>query len=218
MDYFDMPSKSAIISRGAEATIERIQAFGKDCIKKTRIPKGYRHSLLDEKLRKERMTHEAKMLHAVKGMGIHTPLVYALDKNEMAIYMEYINAPRMKHALLQKNKKGIHERLCEQLGKQIALLHAHHIVHGDLTTSNVLVQGEKTNSPTLTFIDFGLSTVSHKLEDMAVDLVNLKKTFSATHSTIPNGWELIVQGYLGNGGKEAVLKQLKEVEARIRYA
>ena len=213
-----MSSKSAIISRGAEATIERIKAFGKDCIKKARVPKGYRHPLLDEKLRKERMMHEAKMLHAVKGMGIRTPLVYALDKNEMVIYMEYFDAPRLKHVLLQKDKKGMHELLCKEFGEQIALLHSHHIVHGDLTTSNVLVQGEKTNSPTLIFIDFGLSTVSHKLEDMAVDLVNLKKTFSATHSTIPNGWDLIVQGYLGNGGKEAVLKQMHEVEARIRYA
>jgi Kae1-associated kinase Bud32 len=117
-----------------------------------------------------------------------------------------------------KQNKALREKLCLDLGRQIALLHARDVVHGDLTTSNVLVEKAKTKNPTLAFIDFGLSQISSKLEDKAVDLVNLKKTFIATHSDFPEGWELIQRGYLENGGKEAVLKQVKQVESRIRYA
>ncbi|QQR92864.1 MAG: Kae1-associated serine/threonine protein kinase [Candidatus Iainarchaeum archaeon] len=213
-----MRAATTILSRGAEATIEQLTIFGKECIKKTRIKKSYRHPSLDEKLRKERMSHEAKMLHAVKELGVRAPLLYAIDHHEMAIYMEYLDAPRLKHVLQSKTKGKLREELCVELGKQIATLHAHDIVHGDLTTSNVLVDKLKTKKPELVFIDFGLASITSKLEDKAVDLVNLKKTFSATHSELPRGWELIVQGYLSNSGKEAVLKQLKEVEARIRYA
>lgn len=213
-----MSKKNTIISRGAEATIERIQLFGKGAVKKTRVPKGYRHPALDEKLRKERLSHEAKMLHEVKSFGIRTPVLYALDKNEMAIYMEYIDAPRLKHVLLSKAKGKLREELCREFGKQIAQLHNHNIVHGDLTTSNVLVKNEKTKKPELVFIDFGLAQITPKIEDKAVDLVNLKKTFTATHSDFLQGWDLIVQGYTDNHGRKEVLAQMKEVESRIRYA
>ncbi len=213
-----MPSKTIILSRGAEATIERTRMLGRNVIKKIRVPKGYRHPSLDEKLRKERLSHEAKMLHEVKFIGVRTPFVYALDKKEMSIYMEYIDAPRLKHVLLSHKKAGAREALCEELGRQIALLHAHHIVHGDLTTSNVLVEKMKTKKPELVFIDFGLAQISSKLEDKAVDLVNLKKTFSATHSDFAVGWDLILKGYLENSGKKEVIQQMHAVESRIRYA
>lgn len=208
-------TKTNIISQGAEATIQKISAFGKTVVKKTRVKKTYRHANLDEKLRKERLAHEARMLHHVKTLGLRTPVLYMTDLDEMALYMEYVDAPRMKHTL-KKNKK-IRKELCLELGKQIAQLHAHNIVHGDLTTSNVLVETH-AKKPRLVFIDFGLAFISNKVEDKAVDLVNLKKTFEATHSDFAEGWELICKGYLENGGKEAVLKQLKQVESRIRYA
>lgn len=217
-------AKKKYLSIGAEATLEKKKILGKNVVIKTRVVKGYRHALLDTPLRRERTSHEAKMLHAVKKMGIPSPIVYSVDAPESTIYMEYVDAPRLKHVLLNKKIKNTEKmRLCEELGKIIAVLHAHHVIHGDLTTSNVLVRKTKdakrkkmTNE--LVMIDFGLSTYSHKLEDAAVDLVNLKKTFSATHSTLNNGWEEIQKGYLENGGMKKVLKQMNEVESRIRYA
>src|SRR6185295_12252772 len=99
----------------------------------------------------------------------------------------------------------------------IARMHGHGLVHGDLTTSNVLVRPVKRGNE-LVMIDFGLSTYSTKLEDLAVDLVNLKKTFTATHADFEGGWEVIQRAYLAQGGKKNVLTQMEDVEKRIRYA
>lgn len=215
---------SEIISIGAEATLEKKKLFGKNTIVKTRVVKGYRNPLLDAPLRRERMSHEAKMLHAVKKIGVSTPTVYLVEPHASTIYMEYVDAPRLKHVLLDAKIKNAEKlRLCNEYGKIIATMHAHHLIHGDLTTSNVLVRKSKKskskkNTNELVMIDFGLATYSHKAEDAAVDLVNLKKTFSATHSTIEKGWGEIQKGYLENGGAKSVLKKMNEVESRIRYA
>lgn len=229
-----MPSKKKtklspeIISIGAEATLEKKKTFGKNIVIKTRVVKGYRNPLLDAPLRRERTSHEAKMLHAAKKMGVRTPLVYLVEPQSSTIYMEHVDAPRLKHVLLDKKIKNTEKmHLCEEFGKIIATLHKHHLIHGDLTTSNVLVlknkskkkKGEKKiTANELVMIDFGLATYSHKMEDAAVDLVNLKKTFSATHSALHEGWNEIQRGYLANGGAKSVLKKMDEVESRIRYA
>lgn len=225
--------KEKYISIGAEATLEKQKILGKQIVVKTRVVKGYRNPLLDAPLRRERTSHEAKMLHAVKKMGAPSPIVYFVDPSASAIYLEYVDAPRLKHVLLDTKIKNTEKmRLCYELGKIIAILHNHHVIHGDLTTSNVLVRknnlgkknhGKKKSAKTnfkneLVMIDFGLSTNSHKVEDAAVDVVNLKKTFSATHSTLNEGWEEIQKGYLENGGAKKVLKRMEEVESRIRYA
>ncbi len=210
--------KPLFLSIGAEATLEKKKILGKDIVVKTRVVKGYRNPLLDAPLRRERTSHESKMLHAAKKLGVNTPMVYLVDPQTSTIYMEYVNAPRLKHVLFNaKIKKTEKLRLCNEFGKIIAVLHGHHLIHGDLTTSNVLVKKNKKRNE-LVMIDFGLATYSHKAEDAAVDLVNLKKTFSATHSTIEKGWEEIQRGYVENGGAKSVLKQMNEVESRIRYA
>ncbi len=217
-------TKSPFLSVGAEATIEKKKMLGKEIVVKTRVVKGYRHPQLDAPLRRERTSRESKMLHAAKKMGVLTPAVYLVDPATSTIYMEYVDAPRLKHVLLDKEVKNAEKlRLCHEFGKIISILHAHHLIHGDLTTSNVLVRKKKktngkNNANELVMIDFGLATFSHKIEDAAVDLVNLKKTFSATHSTMNGGWEAIQKGYLENGGAKNVLKQMNLVESRIRYA
>lgn len=220
-------TQSQFLSIGAEATIEKNKILGKEMVVKTRVVKGYRNPLLDAPLRRERTLHESKMLHAAKKMGIQTPIVYLVDTHTNTIYMEYVDAPRLKHVLLDgKTKITEKMRLCKEFGKIIATFHEYHLIHGDLTTSNVLVRKNKKSknkksqkhTNELVMIDFGLAFFSHKMEDLAVDLVNLKKTFSATHSTLNKGWEEIQKGYLENGGAKNVLKQMEHVESRIRYA
>jgi Kae1-associated kinase Bud32 len=209
---------SLFLSMGAEATLQKKKMFGQWVVEKTRVPKKYRHPDLDARLRKERTANEARLLHHVKTFGIISPILFAVDKVNANLTMEYIDAPRLKHVLLSKKESAKSKKiLCTEFGKIIATLHGHGIVHGDLTTSNVLVRKtKKGNEPIL--IDFGLGFHSQKMEDWAVDLVNLKKTFTATHSSFPLGWGIIHQSYLKSGGKKETLKKMEEVEARIRYA
>lgn len=212
------PKTEKIISIGAEAVLKQRELLGKQIVEKTRVPKHYRHAELDERLRRERTKSEARMLHLVKTFGITAPLLYDVNTHLAMLRMEYIDAPRLKHFLIdKKNSLGEKEKMCAEFGKTIAIIHTHGLVHGDLTTSNVLVR-KKGKANELVMIDFGLAFQSNKLEDLAVDLVNLKKTFTATHSTFEKGWEAIQDSYVKNGGKKAVLKQMEEVEARIRYA
>jgi len=78
------------------------------------------------------------------------------------------------------------------LGKMLARLHACNIVHGDLTTSNIMVRdneeggattagGDAGATTSLVLIDFGLSYSSTLLEDKAVDLYVLERAFLSTH-------------------------------------
>ncbi|MEK6821248.1 MAG: KEOPS complex kinase/ATPase Bud32 [archaeon] len=212
-----LPSSGRLLSRGAEATIHTQTILGKKTIIKTRVPKPYRHAQLDAKLRKERTMREAKLLHEIKKIGIDAPLLYSVNVPASQLIMEHVPFPRIKHALQnKKNEKKFHE-YCIEMGKIIARLHHHGIIHGDLTTSNFLI--DTTPSPARVYvIDLGLAFHSTQLEDQAVDLLNLKKTFEATHSPISEGWSWVTQSYVENNGKPTVIEKLKDVEKRIRYA
>lgn len=112
--------------------------------------------------------------------------------------------------ILGEEMKG---KYCKVLGKEIAKLHSEGIVHGDLTTSNVLIHNKG-----LVFLDFGLGFFSKKEENFAVDLLNLKKTFLATHADFEQGWEEIEEGYCkGFATGRRILEKLEEIEGRVRY-
>jgi Kae1-associated kinase Bud32 len=197
-----------LIAQGAEAKLFRAEFEGKPALFKQRVPKEYRCRELDELLRSQRTAGEANLLRKARAIRVKTPLVFAVDKAKKEIAMQFIEGQRLKDAL---GKKSI--GLCKGIGKNIALMHENGLIHGDLTTSNIIVQGGE-----LFFIDFGLGKSSAKPEDRAVDLLVFKKTFGATHvELMPKGWELILEGYLAAGGKKETLKQMEKVEARVRY-
>ena len=125
--------------------------------------------------------------------------------------MEFVEGKRLK-AVLHSGNAG---KYCKKLAEQIALLHDAGIIHGDLTTSNVIVN-EKAKDFCL--VDFGLGFYSRKVEDKAVDLLNLKKTFTATHFRLLKYWKLLEEGYAEKAidGKQ-VLKQIARIEKRARY-
>jgi Kae1-associated kinase Bud32 len=197
-----------LIRQGAEAKLFKASFQGKPALLKSRIPKEYRNKQLDRLLRTTRTTGEAKMLRKARSLGIKTPQVYTVDKIQKEIVMQFVDGQRLKDVLDAKKLK-----LCKQVGETIALMHENSLIHGDLTTSNILARGKE-----LYFIDFGLGKTSKKPEDKAVDLLVFKKTFEATHvELMPKGWELILEGYLEKGGKKEVLAQMKKVEERVRY-
>jgi Kae1-associated kinase Bud32 len=197
-----------LLRQGAEAKLFKTEFEGKPALLKCRVSKGYRCNELDELLRSQRTTGEANLIRKARSIGVKTPDVYNVDKQKKEILMQFIEGPRLKDALGKENIG-----LCKAVGKAIALMHENNLIHGDLTTSNILVQGKE-----LYFIDFGLGKNSAKVEDKAVDLLVFRKTFEATHvELMPKGWELILEGYLTGKGKKEVLKQMEKVEQRVRY-
>jgi len=215
-----------LIRQGAEAKLFRTTHDGEPALLKQRVEKDYRCTELDERLRRERTAIEANMLRKARQLGIETPQVFSVDRQKKEILMQFIDGPRVKDIL---NKQNL--RLCSEIGKAVAIMHAAGLIHGDLTTSNImLAEGKRPcreatfpkafcDAKRLFFIDFGLSFNSGKLEDRAVDLLVFKKTFEATHCALmPLGWEKIMEGYLGAGGNKDVVKQMQKVTERARYS
>ena len=63
------------------------------------------------------------------------------------------------------------------MGKTINKVHDLGIIHGDLTTSNMIIRNDKQ----IVLIDFGLSYYKDSAEDKAVDLYVLERAFKSTH-------------------------------------
>ncbi|MAG50631.1 Kae1-associated kinase Bud32, partial [archaeon] len=105
------------------------------------------------------------------------------------------------------------KKICEKIGKNISILHDNDIVHGDLTTSNMILKKDKVY-----FIDFGLGFISDKTEDKAVDLHLLKKALMTKHYRIfEKSFENVLKGYKENKDFKEVLNRLEKVESRGRY-
>ncbi|MFH1234574.1 MAG: KEOPS complex kinase/ATPase Bud32 [Candidatus Diapherotrites archaeon] len=196
------------IARGAEAEILEIELGGGKAAEKHRLAKGYRCRELDEKIRLERTRLEAMLLHRAKGAGVRTPLVLAVDPEKKSIFMEFVEGKNAKFAV-----KG-NLKLCREIGKQIAALHSADIIHGDLTTDNILATGKAD----IVFIDFGLGFNSKKEEDKAVDLINLKKTLLAGDASLKKEWNAILKAYVACGGSREIAGKIEEIERRGRYS
>ena len=190
-----------LIKQGAESTI----FLDKDRIIKHRISKGYRIKDIDDKIRKFRTRSEAKLLEKA---SINVPKVLNVDDKGMKIGMEYIQGDLLKNIFDDLNEKERLE-LCKNLGEEISKLHSQGIIHGDLTTSNLIL---KDNN--IYFIDFGLGFFSNKLEDKAVDLRLLKQALESKHyKSFPKNYDEILKYYKHSDVK----KRLEKVDSRGRY-
>ncbi len=197
-----MPTR---IGDGAEAIIYK----EKDRVIKHRKSKSYRIKELDISLRKFRTRREAKFIEKLKEIGIAAPALRKVDDKKMIIEMDYIEGKVLKH-IFDKD----YERYSRELGEIIAYLHKNNMIHGDLTTSNMIVKDNK-----IFLIDFGLSFFSQKIEDKAVDLHLLKQALESKHwKVFDKAFEIIKAEYKKNY-KEAdrVFKRLEQVELRGRY-
>jgi Kae1-associated kinase Bud32 len=193
-----------LIAQGAESKIY----LDKGNILKERFKKSYRISQLDDKLRKARTKREAKVLEKLSKLNFPVPELIS-SNGEDKIKISYIQGKLLKDILNRKN----YSPLSKEIGIKIALMHNEHIIHGDLTTSNMII------SDGLFIIDFGLSFFSHKIEDKAVDLHLLKEALESKHSQI---WERcfreVLSGYEVNAkNSKEIIERLKIVEKRGRY-
>lgn len=193
-----------LIAQGAESKL----FLEGNKITKDRFRKTYRITEIDERLRKARTKRESKVLEKLHAIGFPCPkLIFNNEKD--AIEMEFIDGKLLKNILNKKNCV----KLSREIGEKIAVLHNNNIIHGDLTTSNMIFNDK------VYFIDYGLSFFSAKIEDKAVDLHLLKEALESKHSQI---WEECYKTALESYSEKAVngkeiIKRLQVVEKRGRY-
>ncbi len=194
--------KTNIIQQGAEAIIIRKG----NLVIKDRVSKGYRHPELDKKIIRQRTKSEAKILEKVSRL-IPCPLPSKVEFNE--IEMPFIDGKKLSENL----EKLDYKKICKIIGNQIAKIHDNHIIHGDLTTSN-MIWTEKEKK--LYFLDFGLGYISTRIEDKAVDLHLIKQALEAKHYSIYKECEKIILNSYNSKERNKILLQLGKVETRGR--
>ena len=211
--------KEKVISKGAEANLYYGQWFGKEVIFKYRIPKKYRIEVIDKIIRKTRTLNEAKALIRVKHYGVNVPQVFEIDTPSSTIIMKYINGKKLKSILDDLDDKSKHSYF-ETIGRFIAILHKNGHIHGDITTSNIII----TDLEEVFLIDFGLHGYSDSIEDKSVDLHLLKRVLISSHGKDFNlCFNAFLEGYQNEYGADgsneckAIIKNISVIETRGRY-
>jgi TP53 regulating kinase and related kinases len=241
-----------LIAQGAEALLYHSTFLlpTLHCALKYRPPKPYRHPILDARLTKHRILSEARVLVKCRKEGVPVPAVYALDENAGWIAMEWVEGEvvrvRLSEWLVRRKRRreevggeradgGDEEEelkeLMARVGRAVGRLHAIGVVHGDLTTSNLMLRPwkhavsnengdagvEKSLVGEIILIDFGLASQSVQDEDRAVDLYVLERAFGSTHPRAEGLFGELLKAY-GESfrGATVALKRLEDVRMRGR--
>ncbi|KAG5439766.1 hypothetical protein PCANB_000048 [Pneumocystis canis] len=216
-----------LIKQGAESlTYKTLFLPEVTCLLKIRLPKPYRHPILDERLTKHRICVEARLLYKCYKGGVSCPAIYFVDLKKGELWSEWIEGKTLKDELLEwENNINIHQQdyiqIMTSIGRNIGQMHQLDVVHGDLTTSNIMVRPSffqkslslmtSSQSDRIVIIDFGLGSVTHMIEDKAVDLYVLERTFESTHPQSNFLFKYVLDAY-SKSWKDAkhVLHRLKE--------
>ena len=212
----DTVVEQTLFKKGAEASLYLADWHSRKVVIKVRIPKRYRPEALDEQIRSYRTVHEPQLMHEAKAAGVPTPLIYMVNVAEASITMEYVEGQQIKQ-LLNKVPQGKRRELCMAIGELIGKLHSRGLIHGDLTTSNMILSPEGK----IFFVDFGLGEKNSELEAEGVDLHLMKRALQSTHYLF---WEdcfkNVLCGYTSVRGvkvAENVYEKIREIEKRGRY-
>lgn len=203
---------------------------------KYRPPKPWRHPILDARLTKHRILAEARTLAKCRRDGIRVPDVYAMDESAGWIMLEWIHGAPVRvrvNEVLGDRTEGIEEdaelkSLMRRIGEAVGKLHKASIIHGDLTTSNMMLSPKGAEGKSeeelkgnlegeIVIIDLGLASQGTMDEDRAVDLYVLERAFGSTHPRAECVLDELLDGYRGSF-KQAhqVLKKLEDVRMRGR--
>jgi len=207
---------SVPLHRGAEADLSIATIGPWKVVIKRRVRKEYRNPLLDAQIRHDRTVSEASIIHEAKTAGAKVPSIIGVDIENNTIAMTHLAGTVARDCLddMSINEARI---LLRSIGGQIGLLHSAGIVHGDLTTSNVIVS--PSGAPFI--VDFGMSHRSVEPEDRGVDLHLLQRSIVASHrqesSSMMNA---MIRGYEQTAGKKAASstwRKAREIARRGRY-
>jgi Kae1-associated kinase Bud32 len=143
---------------------------------------------------------------------VPTPIIYDIDVQEAEMVMEEIEGERVKDALLRADDE-VADRICEEIGRLVALIHRAGMTHGDLTTSNMILKDGR-----IWFIDFSLGGRNAEIEEMGVDLHLLKEAFQSAHSERVHKFDVVLGSYSKHFPEaKRVVAKIKDIEERGRY-
>ncbi|HII02727.1 TPA: bifunctional N(6)-L-threonylcarbamoyladenine synthase/serine/threonine protein kinase [Methanosarcinaceae archaeon] len=194
-----------LLDSGAEAVVYLEEGpGGEKVLVKERVPKAYRLKEIDERIRKERNRTEARLMSEARRAGVPTPIIY--DVETFKLKMQYIGGAPVKYLITPE--------ISIKVGELVGKLHSAGIVHGDLTTSNLLLASSR-----LYLLDFGLAYFEKSLEARGVDVHVLFQTFESTHRDSEALIEAFKKGYESTFIEAVdVLKRVEEIKKRARYA
>ncbi len=205
-----------LLKKGAEASLFLADWHGRRVIVKTRLPKKYRPTKLDTTIRTYRTVHEPQLMSYAKKAGVQTPTIFQVDVKNTTIVMEFVEGKQLKQ-LLGEESPDLRCDLCARAGELIGRLHRHGVIHGDLTTSNMILNDEGK----IYLVDFGLGEKNIELEARGVDLHLLKRALQSTHFQFAEEcFQAVMKGYaagVGEDGAKEVLAKVREIERRGRY-
>ena len=220
-----------LITQGAEGRLYKTTYLlpNLPCALKYRPPKPWRHPILDQRLTRHRILSEARILAKCRRDGLRVPAVYAIDESAGWLMLEWIHGAPVRVGInksLGSRTEGIeHDEhlkgLMRRVGEAVGKMHKIGIVHGDLTTSNMMLSPPADSQDALdgeiVIIDLGLASGSTSDEDRAVDLYVLERAFGSTHPRAECIFGELLEAY-GKSFKQAsiVLKKLEEVRMRGR--
>lgn len=269
-----------LLAQGAEARLYKTTFLNEStpAALKVRPSKPYRHPILDRRLTRQRVLHEARCLMKLVREGVRVPGVLAVDwegsnpsssqndenDNERPagawLLMEWIEGPAVRTVLerwenwmkkllqreqeqeqieeIQKQEEDRIKDLMRRIGRAVGSMHKAGVIHGDLTTSNLILRSSSSSSSSdrldtsdrsgddsqppsfsgdIALIDFGLASQSVHEEDRAVDLYVLERAFGSTHPRTENFFSEVLQAYRESfKGAGTVLRRLEEVRMRGR--
>ncbi|QIW96133.1 hypothetical protein AMS68_001651 [Peltaster fructicola] len=222
-----------LIAQGAEALLYKTVLFSSTtCALKVRPSKAWRHPKLDRQLTRQRILAEARVLVKCLQKGIRVPAVLSLDWEAGWLGLEWIGGKTVKQAIRTRTQASDLETVDEdelkllmrRIGHAVARLHEIGIVHGDLTTSNMMLHPkdqetveEGSLAGEIVLIDFGLAVQTVHEEERAVDLYVLERAFGSTHPKEEGFFDEVLQGYAAAfKGSKATLRRLEDVRQRGR--
>jgi TP53 regulating kinase-like protein len=217
-----------LISQGAEARVWKVPNYhGRTVVAKERFSKRYRHPILDERLTKQRCRAEGRLLEKCRTKGqLSVPEVIRTEGS--VLYLEHLGddvitlRERLEQILATEQSENAETsvlQLARTLGHVLAKLNNLGIVHGDLTTSNMMVHRSAPSSDgTIYLIDFGLSKSTLSAEERAVDLYVLERALISTHPKLPESFlKTVIEVYGSETDKSAAtLQRLEQVRLRGR--
>ena len=183
--------------QGAEAEVEILE----NKVIKERPEKKYRHPELDKRIRKQRTQTEYSSLSKARRNNVNVPK--AEKTSDYTLNLEKLDGRTLEEEFNSEKMTDV--------GENLAKLHSAGLIHGDLTTKNMISDDK------VYLIDFGLSQDSKKVEHRAVDLHLLKQILESSHPEhFDQAWENFLEAYQPDF-REEVLERLKEVEERGSY-